>query len=128
MKTLALDPATRTGFCYGSAAPPAGVTFGVWDLGPAERRLLSLRQKIYAVHRQFGIERIAYELSSLGAGGRKGEGGPQWQTIVFHIELRTIIKAVAQEIGAELQGVHIGSIKAFATGSGKADKRPIIPS
>lgn len=116
LKLLALDPATKTGWAHSNG------NSGTWNLGPAEdgqgRRLIRLRAHIHGVHRMFGIDKIYSEAASFGS------INPNTQA--FHNELRGVIRMVAEEIGASFHEHHPTTIKAFATGNGRADKEQMM--
>ena len=120
MNILALDAATTTGFAHSNGK------HGIWNLGPATIRLRTFKELIDKAIQEWGCDCIAYEQASYGAGGRKGEGGVQWQTIVFHNQLRGIIELVSQERMIKCQAFHPSTIKAFATGNGRAKKEQMI--
>lgn len=110
MNVLALDPASKTGFCYGSS--PAALTFGVWSLGTGPQRLARLEMEIEARLAKFPCEVIAYEIAALGAKGFKA--------VHQHAELAGKIKEVADRHGLKCCGFHIGTWKARAVGKGNA--------
>ena len=124
MKILALDPASRTGWAWTDGTNRDS---GTWDLGsgPHGQRLNRLRGLIVGIHRMHGIDRIAFEEASMGASGRFGKG-PQWSTIVFHNKLRGAVEIAADSLGCELMPYNITAIKAYATGSGRADKTQMM--
>lgn len=119
MKILGLDPATVTGFAWSDGATRK---HGVWNLG--QHRTQGQRLSLLASYvRSMGpLDMIAIEAASYGAGGRLGEGGAQWTTICWHNKLRGVIEMVAAELGARVESFHPSTIKAFATGSGRAKK------
>lgn len=120
MKILALDPATNTGYAHTNGQ------IGTWKLGSEQFRLLDLRRNLLQAIQTWGCDMIAFEDASYGAGGRKGEGGVQWKTVVFHNELRGVIKLVAAELKIEWKAFHPSTVKLFATGSGIAKKAQMI--
>lgn len=113
---LALDPATSTGFA--SSDPSIG--YGVWNLGTLigpgymGMRTDALRKNILDVHARRCIRVIAVEDAARGSHNFNAQAF-QWQ-------LRGVIEQVGYEIGARVVGFNPGTIKAFATGSGRADK------
>lgn len=116
---LALDPATKTGYATSNGE------VGTLDLTNAKCKLTALEGFVLKVHSNTPIHLLAYEVASFGAGYRKGKG-MQMRTMAFHNELRGVIKKVAHQIGAETLEVHPSSVKAFATGSGRAKKEDMI--
>lgn len=122
MNILGLDPATLCGFAV--VADGAILTSGTWSL-PARpddhcgKRLCRLEEAILAMHAAHRIDKIAYELASFGS------HNPAVQA--FHNEIAGIIKRVAFQLG-ELPcvGFSIGTVKKFATGSGRAEKHQMI--
>lgn len=122
-RILGLDPATVTGFAHSNGE------HGIWDLNNGPRheggRFAWLRSRILEVHATWGIDLIAFEESSLGAGGTR-EGGPQWSTIVFHNKVRGVVEEVACSLQVDLLPVNPATLKAFATGSGRAKKPDMI--
>jgi Holliday junction resolvasome RuvABC endonuclease subunit len=110
---LALDPANLTGWACSNG------TSGTWDLNRHGNRLVALKGFIAAMVAGVGhIDLIAFEESSFGSVNPN--------TAAMHNELRGIIKLCAAERGIECKGFHPTSIKAFATGSGRAKKPQMI--
>jgi hypothetical protein len=127
MRILAIDPATVSGFATSNGRS------GVWNLACRGTdhpgyRLARLRDLIFDEARRLGgLDVIAYEEASMGAGAKKGKGwGTQWAAVALHNQLRGVILCCAAELGAKAWGYHIGTLKAFATGSGRADKGQMI--
>lgn len=117
MNILAIDPAAKTG--YASSTGPHGVWLLVNQGEPQERRLLRLYAKLLEAARLWGTpDVIASEAASFGSINPN--------TAAMHNELRGIIKLVAAELRAEYREYHPTTIKAFATGSGRADKTQMM--
>ncbi len=119
MKLLALDPAAACGFAWQDTAATGLPQYGVWQLtrGQGEhpgRRLERLRGHLYETHRQWGVERIAFEDASFGGVNR--------HTQAMHNELRGCIKLVACELDIDVLLVHPTALKAFVAGHGHASK------
>lgn len=117
MKLLALDPAAACGFAWTDATAPTH--YGVWQLtrGASEhpgRRLERLRGHLYEAHRQWGVERIAFEDASFGGVNRN--------TQAMHNELRGVLKLVASELDIDVLLVHPTALKSFVAGHGHASK------
>lgn len=113
MRILAIDPATRCGYAHSDGR------HGVWLLaGDESAKLSQLRANVRAMGQ---VEMIAVEQASYGAGKRKGSG-IQWSQIVWQNMMLGVIKQVARELGATVQGFHPSTIKSFMAGSGRATK------
>lgn len=120
MKLLALDPASTTGIAFGDDAAEAPTHWDTWAIThPADshpgRRLVRLRELIYAAHRTWRIDRIAFEESSFGS--------PNPNVQAMHNEHRGVIKLCASELGIPITPANIATVKAFAGGGrfGKAE-------
>jgi Holliday junction resolvasome RuvABC endonuclease subunit len=112
-RILALDPAAHCGYAHTSGER------GVWHLKDGDARLVDLfRQIITCAEFNEGIDLIAFEDASFGS------INPNTQAM--HNELRGIIKFAAAQLGAKTVVYHPTTIKAFATGSGRADKEQMI--
>jgi Holliday junction resolvasome RuvABC endonuclease subunit len=116
MKTLALDPASVTGYAHSNGK------FGVWQLTrssePDGGRLVRLRNNIHKCYEAWGIDKIVFEDASFGSNNRN--------TAASHNELRGIIKMVAAELKCATQAINPGSLKAWATGDNHAPKPKMI--
>lgn len=124
VNTLALDPATATGFAHSNGE------HGTWDLNQNRwpdmpgGRLHKLRERILEAHAAWGpIELVAFEESSFGT--RSGDKRNA-QTMIFHCEIRGIIRESACDIGAKLLPVNPASLKAWATDNGRATKADMM--
>jgi Holliday junction resolvasome RuvABC endonuclease subunit len=119
-KLLALDVATVMGFFHTPSAS------GVVKLtGDIEEKMATLADWLRRTVKTLSIDLIAYEEASYGASGRRGEGGVQWSTIVFHNQMRGIVRLTARELGIECKAVHLSTAKAMATGNGRASKEQV---
>lgn len=112
-RILALDPASKCGYAHTSGER------GCWHLKDGDARLADLfRQIMTCAEFNGGIDLIAFEDASFGA------VNPNTQAM--HNELRGIIKFAAAHLGAKTVVYHPTTIKAFATGSGRADKEQMV--
>ena len=115
---LALDPATRTGVRH------EGGLLVTWDLSSRKTEhpgmvLDSFRKRLHGLWRQHPFTKIASEDASFGS--------PNPQVQAFHNQLRGVIYLVAYELGSlPVVMYKPTSIKKYATGSGKADKRQVV--
>lgn len=115
---LGLDPANVTGWATEDG------DFGTWQLAAKSDfhpgiRLKRLRAYLFALHRSKGISRVAFERASVG-------GGRNFQTIVSHAELESVIKLFSCEIGAPIRGWAPSTLKKWFTGAGNAKKHDVI--
>jgi Holliday junction resolvasome RuvABC endonuclease subunit len=115
-KVLALDPAATTGFAHSNGQ------YGTWKLAAEDtstgERLKDLRQRITRYVEAYGCDLLAFEDAGFGS------HNPAVQAL--HNELRGIIKLVAAELQLKTVGYKPSSIKSFATGNGRADKRQMV--
>lgn len=118
-RILALDVATKTGWFHTSGES------GVVKLeGTTETKMEVLADWLRRTVERLGVDLIAYEEASYGASGRGGK--VQWATVVFHNQLRGIVRLTAQQFGVECKPIHISTVKSFATGSGRATKAQMV--
>jgi crossover junction endodeoxyribonuclease RuvC len=117
--TLAIDPATATGFAHSSGE------HGVWDLSKNRwpdrpgGRWCRLEELILQANEKWGpIEQIVIEEASLGAHAMP--------VITFHNRLLGNVERVACHLAVPLMFVPIGTLKKFATGSGSATKDQMV--
>lgn len=123
MKILALDPAQLCGFAWHDAtAAQFAPHSGTWDLARGKASLaeqhVRLASYVRAMHQSHGIEIIASENAGFGS------HNPAVQA--SHNERLGCLRMIAQELGVELVTFQPTSIKAYATGSGRADKQQMI--
>jgi Holliday junction resolvasome RuvABC endonuclease subunit len=117
---LAIDPANTTGFAIGDGVKN---DYGVWQLKRPgayhpDKRLVILRDELATAIEQYGITFIAFEDASFGS--------PSQHVKALHNELRGVIRLVAAERNIPCRGYKPTTIKAFATGSGRADKPQMV--
>lgn len=120
MKTLALDPATTTGYAIGDNATRQILASGTWHFPPGPRRLGSLRDRLAATCEANGIGLIFYEEAGLG-NPRK----PNKIALLVAFQFRGIIELVAGDLGIPTRFVAPKTIKTMA-GSGNAPKEQMI--
>jgi hypothetical protein len=107
---LALDPATNCGWAHSNGQ------CGVWVLNG--HTLVELRSRILLVSETMGIDQIAFEDAAFGS--------RFVSTKQFHNELRGVIRLTAQSLNVPIVTYMPATIKKFATGNGRADKRQMI--
>lgn len=111
---LALDIATKTGFCTANAS-------GVWDLSPKRdeskgMRLIRFKSKLKDICSVEDIKVIVFERV---AGFHKS-------AIIVAAELHGVMKTFCEENGIEYRGYSASEIKKYATGKGNAKKDAIL--
>lgn len=116
MKILALDIATKTGWCSPTDS-------GVWDFKPKRgesegMRCIRFRTAVIRVLTNEPIDVIAYERA---AGFHKG-------ALIVESEMIGVLKTIALDEGVELCCKSATEIKKFATGKGNAKKLDMIES
>lgn len=116
---LALDPATKTGWCLWSVDSGHIIESGVQDF--TKRRgetngLLFLRFRKWLSDMMPDVGLLAYERAHF-RGGAATEIG---------VGLQTRIQEAAAEHGIEAAPVHTGTIKKWATGHGNASKEEMM--
>lgn len=116
MKVLAIDQATKCGWCSPSAS-------GTWDLSPNRgesigMRNIRFRSKLKEVVEAEGIEMIVHERV---AGRHQG-------ALIVAGGLVGVIHLVCEDLGLEYACYSAGEIKKFATGKGNAKKDAMIDS
>lgn len=114
MEILALDVATKTGFCCSGGS-------GVWDLTPKRdeskgMRLIRFRSKLAEMHQTIPIEVLVFERS---AGFHKS-------SLIVQAELHGVLKHFCEEQGIEYRAYSAGEIKKHATGKGNAKKDKMV--
>lgn len=116
-RILALDPANACGFAHTNGR------FGTWVLAGRHvvhpgRRLVKLAGRIRAACKMWGVDMIVYESQALGF------KNPLAQASLS--EVRAIIKMVAAEFDIEAVPVNPMTLKKYATGNGRAEKRDVV--
>ena len=110
MKVLALDIATKTGWCTETAS-------GVWNLAPKRDEskgmcLIRFKAKLKEIVASEEINLIVFEQS---AGFHKS-------SIITQSEKHGVLKLFCEENGIEYRSYAATEIKKFATGKGNANK------
>jgi Holliday junction resolvasome RuvABC endonuclease subunit len=122
MKTLALDPATTTGFAIGDNATRRILSSGTWHFPPGPRRLGAFRDRLLATCEANSIQSIFYEEAGFGAAHR---GRANKTALLVAFQLRGIIELVASDLGIPTHFVAPTTIKTMA-GSGRATKEQMV--
>lgn len=113
-KLLALDVASKTGFCCSTAS-------GVWDLRPKRdesdgMRLIRFKAKLTEIMTVEKINVIVFERSA----------GFHQNAIIVQSELHGTLKVFCEENRIEYRAYSASEIKRFATGKGNANKEAMI--
>jgi len=111
IRILALDPASVTGYAWSDGTRRE---HGVWILGTETHRLMALESRLEEHLTRLPCDLIAFEDASFGS--------PNPNVQAMHNELRGVIKLVASRRHIRFVLFHPTTIKAFATGSGRAKK------
>ena len=114
MKILALDQATKTGWCSPNAS-------GVWDLSPKRGESIGMRNvrfraKLIELIDLEEIEMVVYERPA----------GRNKSALLVAGELVSIIKLVCEDKGVEYGCYSATEIKKYATGKGNANKDAMV--
>lgn len=114
MKILALDPATKTGWCTSTSS-------GVWDLKTKSyeskgMKLIKFKSSLNEIVKLEGINFIAYEKP----------GGRNYNGVRSHSNMEGVLMEYCLENGIEYKGYSAGEIKKFATGKGNSNKDAMI--
>lgn len=120
MSKLALDLGTTTGFAYSTG--PGSVISGSWDLRPkkyegAGLRYVKFKAELDKLHSTAPLTIVWFEAvrRHLGTDAAHIYGG-----------LMATLEAWCEERGVPYEGVPVGTIKKFWTGSGNAKKAAMI--
>jgi Holliday junction resolvasome RuvABC endonuclease subunit len=113
-KILALDVATKTGFCTETAS-------GVWDFNlkrdeSSGMRLIRFKSKLKELIALEEISLIVFERSQ----------GMHQNAVITQSELHGCLKLYCEENKIEYRAFSPGEIKKFATGKGNANKDAMI--
>jgi Holliday junction resolvasome RuvABC endonuclease subunit len=116
MNILALDVATKTGFCTKTA-------FGLWDFTvkrdeSSGMRLIRFKSKLKEIIPIEEINLVVFERSQ----------GFHQNAVIVQSELHGCLKLFCEESGIEYRAFSPGEIKKFATGKGNAKKEDMIKS
>ena len=119
MRILALDPATRTGWCVMDGS---FIASGTWDLSvrrdeSSGMRLIRLRTKLNEIHKETNVDLLVYEASR-----NLRHGNP----IRVAAELQGVIQVWAIDNQIEFKGYSPSEIKKHATGKGNCDKNAMM--
>ena len=111
---LALDVATNTGFCTGTAS-------GTWDLKPKRdesvgMRVIRFKGKLKEICEIEDIKIIVFEKVS----------GVHKNAIIVAAEMIGVLKLFCEERGIEYKSYSSKEIKKFATGNGNANKAKMV--
>ena len=114
LKILALDVATKTGWCHEEES-------GTWDFNPKRdeskgMRLVKFKAKVYDVINGEDIDLVVFERT---AGAHKNE-------LIDQAELHGVLKELCERLNVDYKAYSAGEIKKFATGNGKATKHQMI--
>lgn len=115
MKILALDQATKCGWCL---SPELN---GTWDLS-AKRdespgyKLLKLRAKLEDIHREHNLDLVVYERVA----------GLHKSAIIHSAKMSGAIEIFCIDNGIEYRAYSASEVKKFATGKGNANKDKMI--
>lgn len=119
MRILALDPASRTGWCV---VDGSFIASGTWDLSvrrdeSSGMRLIRLRAKLNEIHQEKNVELLVYEASR-----NLKYGNP----IRVAAELQGVIQVWAIDNMIEFKGYSPSEIKKHATGKGNCNKNAMM--
>ena len=114
MKILALDVATKTGWCHVNDS-------GTWDFTPKRdeskgMRLVKFKAKVYDVINGEDINLVVFERT---AGAHKN-------ALIVQAELHGVLKELCEGLGVDYRAYSASEIKKFATGKGNAKKQQMI--
>jgi Holliday junction resolvasome RuvABC endonuclease subunit len=114
MRILALDVATKTGWCTETAS-------GCWDFSlrrdeSAGFRLVRFKAKLKEMCQLENIELVTFELSQ----------GQHQNAVIVQSELHGVLKLFCEEAGINYRSFSPSEIKKFATGKGNANKEKMI--
>lgn len=120
MRILALDPATRTGFCYQGESDRIS---GTWDLSTRRdestgMKLLRLESKLVEFAK-LGVDLIVFEAARHAMPRMQG-------ALVHQAKLQAIIERFAERRQINARGYSPSEIKAYATGKGNSGKDAVI--
>lgn len=119
MRVLGIDPASKTGWAVlDDGARLAG---GTWDLGKLDggARLVRLQDALRDTITVARVDLVAYE--AVMGHGPSGSLATHLYGAIIGVLLLTCARLRVPTVG-----VHVGTAKKLATGSGKADKRAMV--
>lgn len=119
MRILGIDPGSRTGWALLEAGER--LAGGTWDLGKLDggARLVRLQDALRDTITLARPDLVAYEVV-MGHGPGGSTAAHLYGALVGVLLLTCARMRVA------VRGVHVGTAKKLATGSGKADKRAMV--
>ncbi|MAM33786.1 MAG: hypothetical protein CMH28_01785 [Micavibrio sp.] len=111
MKVLALDVATKTGWCL------SPTEHGVWDLKTQRdesggMKLIRFKAKLNEIHSIVRLDMVVFERTS----------GRHKAALIHQSELHGVLKNWCDENGIQYRSYSASEIKKFATGNGRASK------
>jgi len=114
MKILALDVASKTGWCNDTAS-------GVWDLRPKRDeskgiRLVRFKAKLNELIKLERPDIVVFERSS----------GFHQNAVIVQSEFHGVLKVTLEEHELEYRAYSAGEIKKHATGKGNANKEMMV--
>ena len=120
MRILALDPATRTGWCVMDGS---FIASGTWDLSvrrdeSSGMRLIRLRAKLSEIHKEKNVDLLVFEANRHTIGRRSGA--------TVGAELQGVIKLWAIDNMVQFKGYSPSEIKKHATGKGGCNKNAMM--
>lgn len=110
MNILALDIASKCGWCTGTAS-------GVWDLRPKRdesggMRLIRLKSKVLEIIESEKINLVCFEMAS----------GFHKNSLIVEAEMIGVLKSILVERNIDFRSYSTTAIKKFATNRGNAGK------
>jgi Holliday junction resolvasome RuvABC endonuclease subunit len=120
MRVIGLDPALKTGWAIND---DTGIRYGTWDIdanNPARNlayRLLEMTARVEYLLASENPDVVVYEQVQFVRSMSQVTLSAMW---------RGIIVLQSAKRGIRVEGVPVGTLKKFATGSGKADKAMMI--
>ncbi|MBF99430.1 MAG: hypothetical protein CMI36_10595 [Owenweeksia sp.] len=111
MNVLALDVATKTGWCLSPNE------HGVWDLKTRRdesggMKLIRFKAKLNEIHSLVKMDMVVFERTS----------GRHKAALIHQSELHGVLKNWCDENGIQYRSYSASEIKKFATGNGRASK------
>jgi len=108
MKILAIDPATITGWAYSNG------TCGIWDLRikndeSSGMRLIRFEGKLNSIQKAVGVDLIAFESITAGAGPKAN-----FTAIKLQTKLQAIMERWCEKNGIEHVGYNLMTVKKHA--------------
>lgn len=119
MRILGIDPGSRTGWALLEAGER--LASGTWDLSKLDggARLVRLQDALRDTITVARVDLVAYEVV-MGHGPSGSLAAHLYGAIVG------VLLLTCARLQVPTRGVHVGTAKKLATGSGKADKRAMV--